>query len=325
MTKQLQATLAAILTMSAIAMPAQTSSTARLTSTTSRKTTKKNAPVESALERQIRELREAMLSQQAQIDALKQQLADRDTKLATASQDAQAANATAAAATAQAQSVSSSVQANTEAVSTLNTTVSDMKGVNTGLMETVMENKKELTEKIESPTTLHYKGVTITPVAFFAFENVYRQRSLNSDVNTPFNSTPFPGAAQAHTSELNFSGRQSRLGGLFEGNTGPFKLSGYFEADFLSAGATSNENQSNSYTLRQRQIWGQVATQSGFTLTGGQMWSLVTETKKSTDNRTENLPMTVDSQYHVGFSWERQPSIRFQQRFTNGLTLAASL
>ncbi|MCU1324089.1 MAG: hypothetical protein JWM43_3738 [Acidobacteriaceae bacterium] len=325
MTKQLQATLAAILTMSAIAMPAQTSSTVRSKSTTSRKTTKKNAPVESALERQIRELREAMLSQQAQIDALKQQLADRDTKLATASQDAQAANATAAAATAQAQSVSSSVEANTEAVSTLNTTVSDMKGVNTGLMETVMENKKELTEKIESPTTLHYKGVTITPVAFFAFENVYRQRSLNSDVNTPFNSTPFPGAAQAHTSELNFSGRQSRLGGLFEGNTGPFKLSGYFEADFLSAGATSNENQSNSYTLRQRQIWGQVATQSGFTLTGGQMWSLVTETKKSTDNRTENLPMTVDSQYHVGFSWERQPSIRFQQRFTNGLTLAASL
>ncbi len=138
---------------------------------------------------------------------------------------------------------------------------------------------------------------------------------INSDINTPFNSTPYPGAAQAHTSEFNFSGRQSRLGGLFDGNTGPFKLSGYVEADFLSAGITSNENQTNSYTLRQRQIWGQIATKSGFAITGGQMWSLVTETKKGTDNRTENLPNTIDPQYHVGFSWARQPGLRFQQKF----------
>ncbi|WP_213807335.1 hypothetical protein [Granulicella sp. dw_53] len=323
MTKQIQGILAAVLAINAVMLPAQTSSTATPTKKTTRRATKK-APVESATERQIRELREQMLNQQAQIDALKQQLADKDAKLSTASQDAQAANAQAAAATAQAQTVSSSVQANTEAVTTLNSTVSDLKSSNAGLAQTISDTKKDLTDKIESPLTMHYKGISITPVGFFAFENVYRQRSLNSDVNTPFNSTPFPGAAQAHTSELNFSGRQSRLGGLFEGNTGPFKLSGYFEVDFLSAGATSNENQSNSYTLRQRQIWGQAATQHGLTVTGGQMWSLVTETKKSTDNRTENLPMTVDAQYHVGFSWERQPSIRIQQRL-GGLTLAASL
>ena len=33
-------------------------------------------------------------------------------------------------------------------------------------------------------------------------------------------------------------------------------MTGYFEADFLSAGVTSNNNESNSYTLRQRQVWG---------------------------------------------------------------------
>jgi len=194
-----------------------------------------------------------------------------------------------------------------------------------GLAQTISDTKRDITSSIESPTTIRYKGVTITPVAFFAFETVWRQRALNADVNTPFNTTPYMGAGEAHTSELNFSGRQSRVGGLFEGNTGPFKLAGYVEADFLSAGATSNENQSNSYTLRQRQIWGQLATQKGFTVTGGQMWSLVTETKKSTDNRTENLPMTVDAQYHVGFSWARQAAIRFQQRVGNGFTLAGSL
>ena len=138
------------------------------------------------------------------------------------------------------------------------------------------------------------------------------------------------GATDAHVSEFNFTGRQSRLGGLFEGNAGAYKLAGYFEADFLSAGTTSNGNQSNSFTLRQRQIWGQAATQSGFTLTGGQMWSLVTETGRSTDNRTEKLPNTVDSQYLVGFNWERQPALRLQQRIgapggKTAFTMAMSL
>ncbi len=317
MTKHLRATMAAILVISSISLQAQTSTAKKPAAT-------KKAPAETPVEREIRELREQMQNQQAQIDALKRENADKDAKLAAAQQSAQSAEAAAAAASAKADSLSSSVSANAETVSTLNATVTDIKTTNVGLAQTISDTKKSITEQMDNPLALRYKGVLITPVAFFAFEGVYRSRSINSDINTPFNSTPYPGAAQAHTSELNFSGRQSRIGSLFEGNTGPYKLSGYVEADFLSAGTTSNDNQSNSYTLRQRQIWGQIATNEGFKVTGGQMWSLVTETKHSTDNRTENLPMTVDSQYHVGFSWERQPGIRFQQSF-GGFTTALSL
>jgi hypothetical protein len=327
MTKQIRSVLAAILAISTVAMPAQTSSTTTPKSTTKKPVAKK-APVESATDRQIRELREQLENQQTQINTLKQQLVDRDASLNATTQQVQAANAQAAAATAQTQSLSTNVQANTEAVSTLNSTVADLKTTSTGLAQTVSDSKKDIMAQIESPMTLRYKGVTIVPVAFFAFENVWRQRSLNSDVNTPFNSIPFMGANEAHVSELQFSGRQSRLGGLFVGDAGPFKLSGYVEADFLGAGTTSNDNQSNSFVLRQRQIWGQAATQSGFAVTGGQMWSLVTEDGRGTDNRTEKLPNTVDAQYTVGFSWARQPAIRFQQRFgteNSAVTLAASL
>lgn len=266
-----------------------------------------------------------MQAQQTQIDELKRQLADRDARLSTASQDAQSASASAAAAATQAQNALNAIQSNHEEMQTLSSSVSDLKIANVGLAQTLNDTKRDISAALESPLTIHYKGVKITPIGFFAFENVYRSSAINSDINTPFNSTPYSGAAESHTSELNFSGRQSRVGALFEGDTGPFKLSGYVEADFLSAGATSNENQSNSYTLRQRQIWGQAATQGGFAVTGGQMWSLVTETKKSTDNRTENLPMNIDAQYNVGFSWSRQAAIRFQKKFTSGLTLAGSL
>jgi hypothetical protein len=323
MTKQLQAAMAAILVLGTVSMQAQTSTTQSKKSAHKRVVKKK--ATESATEREIRELREQMQSQQAQIDSLKQQNADKDAKLATASQDAQAANTAAAQAQSQTAGVSSSVQANTDAVNTLNSTVTDLKTKNADLAQTINNTKKDLTKQIDEPLALHYKGIKITPVAFFAFESVWRQRAMNADINTPFTSTPFPNAGNAHMSELNFSGRQSRIGGMFEGDTGPFKLKGYIEADFLSSGTTSNNNQSNSYTMRQRQFWGQAALKNGFTVTGGQMWSLVTETKKGTDNGTENLPANVDAQYNVGFSWLRLPAIRFQQKLGNATTIALSL
>ena len=87
-------------------------------------------------------------------------------------------------------------------------------------------------------------------------------------------------------------------------------MRGYYEADFLSAGVTSNANESNSYTLRQRQVWAQAELPSGWTFTGGQMWSLATETAKGITNRTENLPPVIDPQYVPGFVWERQYGFR---------------
>ncbi len=361
MTKQMKAAMAAMLMVGTISMQAQLTTTTKTTKpapgetkttvitkdndaaagTAAKRTGKKHAaakgkgrkttkPVESAMSRQLRELREKQVAQQSQIDALTQANAAKDAALAQAQTAAQTAETDAQAATAQAQGVTTNVQANTDAVQALKSNVTDLQGVNSGLAQTISANKVELTDKIESPSVLHYKGVTITPVAFFALEGVYRQRSLNSDINTPFNATPFSGANEAHVSEFNLTGRQTRLGGLFEGNAGPYKLSGYFESDFLSAGTTSNANQSNSYTFRTRQAWGKIETKSGFAVTGGQTWSLLTETGKSTDVRTEKLPNTVDSNYVVGYTWLRLPTIRIQQKignpiFGNAVTLAASL
>src|SRR5258708_5193562 len=184
-------------------------------------------------------------------------------------------------------------------VNTLKSTVTDLQSTSVGVAQTLSTTKQDLSDAINSPSAIHYKGVTITPVAFFAFENVWRQRSVNSDINTPFNTIPLPSATQGHVSELNLSGRQSRIGGLFTGDAGPFKLSGYFEADMLGTGTTSNGNQSNSYVLRQRQFWGQAATASGFTITGGPMWSLHTQTGPSTNNPTEERPNSIRAPQHI--------------------------
>jgi hypothetical protein len=177
----------------------------------------------------------------------------------------------------------------------------------------------------DQPASIKYKGITLTPSGFFAGEAVWRQKAMASDVNTPFNSVVYSGASQAHMDEINGSGRQSRIAMLAQGKTEHASFTGYYEFDFLSAGTTSNNNQSNSYTARQRQFWGQVASNNGISLTAGQQWSLLTETTTGMNNRTENLPMTIDAQYHVGFSWARQFGVRLVKNFNNKFWLGLSV
>jgi hypothetical protein len=188
-----------------------------------------------------------------------------------------------------------------------------------------LQQQKETTSDLEHPLAIRFKGITITPGGFMAAETVWRGHALGSDINTPFNSVPFNGADASHISEFFGSGRQSRISSLAEGRLGSAKLTGYFEADFLSAGITSNNNESNSYSLRQRQAWGQAALDSGWTFTGGQMWSLITETKQGVENRSEALPMTIDPQYHVGFSWARQYGFRVSKNFGSSIWWGVSV
>src|SRR5208337_2599689 len=149
--------------------------------------------------------------------------------------------------------------------------------------------------------------------------------ATGDDINTGASSVPLQNADGAGMSEFFGSARQSRIAMKFTGKIASMTMTGYYEADFLSSGTTSNNNQSNSYTLRQRQVWAQAALDNGWTFTAGQMWSLVTETKKGVDNRSEALPMTIDPAYTVGFSWERQYGFRVSKNFDNKFWLAASL
>jgi len=293
-------------------------------STTKSKSAKQVKPKkETPTETQLREMREALKAQQNEIDSLRSQLSSKSSDATAAQQtaaDAQAQAAAAAASASQAQAAATAAATKADAAST---SVTELQTTTTTLNDNVIANQRKVEEEINSPATLHYKGVNITPGGYAAFEGVWRQHSVNSDINTPFNSIPMPSANEGHVSELNFSARQSRLSVLVTGDAGAYKLTGYWEMDFLGTGTSSNNNQSNSYVMRQRQIWGQFATQGGFSITGGQMWSLVTEDAKGDDPRTEIQPLTIDPQYLVGYSWERQPGIRVEQHL-GPVSLAAS-
>ncbi|GAC1644056.1 MAG: hypothetical protein NVS9B15_00900 [Acidobacteriaceae bacterium] len=311
--------------------PDATTTTTTKTKTTSnghRTTTKRRTKTKvNPVTRQLQEMRSMMEQQQQQIQSMQQQLAQRDQQLQQV--QAQAAQATQAVQAAQ-QAQSSADQANQKAdqvaqsVQNVNTEVETVKA-NAVTTNSTIQAEQTRVGALESPAAIHYKGITITPVGFIAAETVYRNHAIGADINTPFNSTNFPGANAYHQSEIFGSGRQSRLALLVEGKVGKVKGGGYYEGDFGSAGVTSNNNESNSYTFRQRQAWVQAALDNGFTFTAGQQWSLATETRKGLENRQEALPLTIDMQYSVGFSWARQYGFRATKNFHNKFWLGASV
>ncbi len=272
---------------------------------------KKKAP-EPSVQEQIENLRHYM---QDQIDSLKQNLAEKDAALQKAQQAAADAQAAASRAEAAAQAQNQAVTENAAAVTTLQSTVSDLRTNETSLATTVSDQTAAVAgvkKEIESPDVLHYKGIGITPGGFTAAETVYRSRATGGDIATPFTSIPFSAADQGQLSEFYASARQSRVSMLAEGKTDWGTLRGYYEADWLGTGTTSNNNQSNSYVLRQRVIWGQYALNSGWAFTGGQLWSLATEDKKSISNFSSDIltPQTIDPNYNAGFVWTRQFGLR---------------
>jgi hypothetical protein len=261
-----------------------------------------------SLEAQIEALRHDLESQTNSLNSLQQQLADRDAKLAEAKQAAADAQAAASKAQAIADAQTASASENANSANALKATVDDLKGNQTAVLASIQNEQKKVTASVENPTAIHYKGVTITPGGFVAAETVWRQKATGADLPTALSSIPFTGANATDLSEFYAGARQSRISALIEGKSKGVTYRGYTETDFLGVGTNSNNNQSNSYTLRERVFWAQAQLKSGLTFQGGQSWSLATERRTGLSNFSEDIvtPLTIDPNYVSGFAWARQ-------------------
>src|ERR1019366_8296574 len=296
------------------------------TATTAKSVRKKADPKASGptISTQLSEMKQAIDAQQQQIKQLSDLIQGRDQKIQQLEQRLDQSQTVAAQAQSKADTAVAQTAEEQQSVMALKSDVTDLKTTATNSALTLQETQKRMGD-LESPLAIRYKGITITPGGFLAGESVYRNRALGGDA-TPFNSVNMPGSGQNAISEFFGSGRQSQITMRADGKIADAKLTGYYEADFLSGAVTSNNNQTNSYTLRQRQAWGQAAFDNGWSFTGGQMWTLLTENRKGIDNLNTARPMTIDPNYNVGFSFARQYGVRVvKSSFNNRLTLAASL
>ena len=317
--------LASLVLVSALAgANAQTTATAPSAHKTPRKHRAKVVhSTRPSVESQIESLRSDLTAQKTQIDTLQQQLSASQAQLSQAQQSAQAAMQ-------QAQDAMSTQQAaiaqNTQSVNTLQSAVTALTANTTSIASSVQADQAATRKAINNPEVVHYKGIGLNFTnSFIEFATVNRTKATASDINTPFLSIPFTASDAGHLSEFYATGRQSRLAIGAEGKLSSATLRAYYELDWLGTGITSNNNQSNSYVMRERQLWAQAALQSGLTITAGQQWTLATETRNGLDNKTEVLPDTIDPQYNVGFVWSRQPGFRLTQSFKDKAWIGISV
>jgi hypothetical protein len=169
--------------------------------------------------------------------------------------------------------------------------------------------------------------VKITPGGFFELTSIYRTRNETGDIGSSFSGAPFPDNNNYKISEFRETIHNSRFSLLAQapsdrGN----QLEGYLETDFVSAGVTSNSNESNSYTLRVRQLfinWSRADL--GWSVTAGQAWSLATMLKEGLAPRNEDIPLINDGQYVTGWVWTRQPQLRIVKTIIPSIALGVSL
>lgn len=177
----------------------------------------------------------------------------------------------------------------------------------------------------DQPRAIHLGGTTLTPGGFLDATGIYRTHNENADAISTFGTIPFAGTANSGLSEFRGTGRETRFSLLAEGKMSSWKASGYAEFDFEGAAPTANEIESNSFQPRSRQLWGQVEFNNGFSVSGGQMWSLLATNRKGLALRQEFVPNTIDLQYVVGYNWARQWSIRATKNFNDRVWAAVSV
>ncbi len=164
-------------------------------------------------------------------------------------------------------------------------------------------------------------GVRVTLGGFIEAAGIFRTRDEDADISSSFNAgIPFPQSPNYHQDEFRGSARQSRISLLVEGSPNSVtQLAGYYETDFNSSGVTSNSTESNSYTLRTRQLYATYARSDlDLYVLGGQAYSLVTMNRIGIVPHQENTPLQIDAQFVTGFVWKRQVGLRVVKGFDGG-------
>ncbi len=306
----------AILAVSVVASYGQTSNT-NPPAKTHVATARAKAPAKPTVEEQIQALRRDL---EGQINSLKTSLAEKDEQLRQAQQAAVDAQAAASKAEAAASAQQQAVTENTSAVNKLQSSVTDLKGGQASLATTISDETSKIKKSIANPEVLHYKGITLSPAgSFLAAETVDRTAATGGGLNTQLTGIPLQYADAAQMSEFQGTGRQSRLALKAVGKLPYMTMTGYYEMDWLGTGITSNNNQSNSYVMRQRQLWADAKLTNGWDFSGGQGWSLAAETTQGLTRGSEILPATIDPQYEAGFVWTRQYSFRMSKDITKSV------
>ncbi len=150
--------------------------------------------------------------------------------------------------------------------------------------------------------------------------------SDGADINTPFTGIPYPSNALGKGQRNQYFRRiANRVCRLLKTKIGSARVT-------ATTKATSSAPPSPATTARATAMCSVSGScgraskwDSGVHVAGGQMWSLVTESKKGIKNRQEAFPLQIDAQYIVGLAWARQYGFRVAKNCETSLPSAFAI
>lgn len=145
-----------------------------------------------------------------------------------------------------------------------------------------------------------------------AMTTLWRSTNSGGNVGTSFANLPFNNTVPGTTSEFRVSPQSTRLALRVDAGVKSSNAAGYFEMDFGGLPNAGNiAVTSSGYTFRIRQAWFDWG-KGKWELTGGQLFSLMTPSKKDLLPWPGDVATThaIDVNYVAGLVWGRYPQFR---------------
>ncbi len=284
---------------------------------------------DSAIAAEIEELRQALQSQQEQLQMLKEELAKRDRQIDEAREAAAAANARAAeASTKAAEAANSSAEVKTTAAS-LSAAVTDLKASGEVRNSTVPAAEQHTEQKGEqkSPLSFRIGNADFTPGGFVDITSINRSTNVGSGIGTSFGGIPFSTSLPAaRLTESRLSTQNSRLSLKVNANTGVNDFTGYVEADFLGFQPPNANTTSNSNSMRLRLYFVDIK-HNKWEFQAGQLWTWMTPNRVGLSPMPSDIfySQNMDTNYQVGLTWARQTAFRLAYHPTSSWAIGVSL
>ena len=163
----------------------------------------------------------------------------------------------------------------------------------------------------ESPLSFRIGGTDFTPGGFVDFSNIFRTENTGSVIGTAFGAIPFSNTPAGQSTEFRSSGQYSRFSLKITGKYGANDVLGYIETDFNGNDAAGVFTTTNPHTLRLRVFYVNVK-RGKWEFTAGQAWGLMTPNKVGVgpNGPDLSLPGSTDGNIHVGMYYSRDGQLR---------------